>query len=189
VAAEAEKRRLATQMKDQLYKTSCQQLLNSWQEVVEEFNARFQGGQIEVIRRPNDTIYRLAGHSRINLFFFNSRESSLTLRRRQIVGGGWIGIHDGPSGNVILTRSSESDLYGNWAGCLVKISAIVTGRTLMGRFGISPTTKLPMGFRDENDFYDQIRWADGGMHVFTYEVRDDVKKLFIDFLETAFQSN
>ena len=42
-----------------------------------------------------------------------------------------------------------------------------------------------MGFRDENDFYEQIRWADGGMHVFSYEVRDDVKKLFID-LETAF---
>ena len=46
-----------------------------------------------------------------------------------------------------------------------------------------------MGFRSADDFYEQIRWADGGMHVFNYEIRDDVRKFFIDFLETAFESH
>ncbi|MGC2162645.1 MAG: serine/threonine-protein kinase [Silvibacterium sp.] len=186
-AAEGERQRMENQRRENLYKTSCELLINTWQEVVDEFNAQFQGGQIEVLRRPNDTIYRLAGHSQINCFFFGPRDTNMTLRRQQIIGGGWIGIHNGPSGNLVLTRTPGTDLYGSWHGCLVKISPIASGKNLIGRFGISTSTKLPMGFRSEDDFYEQIRWADGGMHVFTYELRDDVKKFFIDFLETAFE--
>lgn len=187
-SAEGQKQRMESQRREDLYKTSCELLINAWQEVVEEFNAQFQGGQIEVLRRPNDFIYRLAGHNQINGFFFGPRDTNMTLRRRQIVGGGWIGINNGVSGNLVLTRAPGTDLYGSWHGCLINISALTSGRNLIGRFGISASTKLPMGFRSPEDFYEQIRWADGGMHVFTYLVRDDVKQFFIDFLETAFES-
>jgi hypothetical protein len=188
-AAEGTRQRMENERRGDLYKTSCELLLNTWQEVVDEFNSQFQGGKIESLRRANDIIYRLAGHSQINCFFFDHRETDMTLRRRQIIGGGWIGIHDGPSGNIVLTRTPGTDLYGSWHGCLIKISPIVSGRNLIGQFGISTSTKLPMGFRSADDFYEQIRWADGGMHVFNYDIRDDVRKFFIDFLETAFETH
>ena len=44
----------------------------------------------------------------------------------------------------------------------------------------------PFGFQTESDFYDHIRHAGGGMHIFTYEMRHDLGELFRDLLETAF---
>ncbi len=186
---EAERRRNEEIRKNDLYKTSCELLINTWQEIVDDFNVQFQGGKIEVERRAGDAIYRLAGHSQINCFFFPARETSITLRGRKLIGGGWIGIPDGVSGNIVLVQSGDTDLYGDWLGCFVKISAIVSGRNLIGRFGISASTKTPMGFRSADDFYDQIRYASGVMHVFTYDLKNDIKTFFIDFLETAFQSH
>jgi eukaryotic-like serine/threonine-protein kinase len=184
-AAETEKTRITAQQEIELYKTSCELLLGQWREIVDEFNTRLQGDRIEIQRRPNDVIYRIVGHSQLNFHFFDPPPRAVDIRNRQVIGGGWLGIHEGVSGNLVLIRDSQADLYGTWSACLVNISALASGRNLIGRFGITNSTWFPMGFRSSTDFYDQIRYLGGGMHVFNYEMHSDIRKFFIDFVETA----
>jgi hypothetical protein len=68
----------------------------------------------------------------------------------------------------------------------VKPSALVNPAALIGEYGISEGTKIPFGFQSPEDFFAEIRWVSGAMHIFTYELRPDVEKLFADILETAF---
>jgi hypothetical protein len=59
--------------------------------------------------------------------------------------------------------------------------AMADPRKLIGRFGITERTILPFGFSDA-DFYDQIRYATGIMHAFTYNFIDDLPDFFAQLL-------
>jgi hypothetical protein len=85
----------------------------------------------------------------------------------------------------LLLRQSSDDLYGRWAVCPVEVSAIADASRLVGRYGITRETVIPFGFREQADFYDQIRYASGGMHVFTYKIRYDPDAFFVELIEAA----
>ena len=110
--------------------------------------------------------------------------SRIKIRGGEIVGGGWIGISDGTSTNLVLIKEGPDDLYGRWVVCEIGIMALTDARKLLGRFGLTERTVLPFGFRD-SDFYDQIQYATGIMHVFTYNFSDDVQDFFAQFLLEA----
>jgi hypothetical protein len=98
-----------------------------------------------------------------------------------------LGIENGVSANLLLLQEGKDDLYGKWLGCLVSPTVGVSCEAIAGRWGITERTMFPMGFGSDPEFYEQIKYAFGGpLHVFKYEIRDDVKKLFTDMLETAF---
>jgi len=98
-----------------------------------------------------------------------------------------LGIENGVSANLLLLREGKDDLYGKWLGCLVNLSYVADPRAMLGRWGITERTVFPMGFGSDPEFYEQIKYALGGpIHVFKYEIRSDVQKLFTDLLETAF---
>ena len=62
--------------------------------------------------------------------------------------------------------------------------ALVNARKLLGRFGITERTVVPFGFTDAY-FYDQIRYATGIVHAFTYNFIDDVGDFFAQLLLEA----
>ena len=62
--------------------------------------------------------------------------------------------------------------------------AIADPRKLIGRFGITEKTVIPFGFRD-SDFYDQMQYATGMVHAFTYNFVDDVVDYFAQLLHEA----
>ncbi len=94
-----------------------------------------------------------------------------------VIGGGWIGVTDGRSANLVLLRQSEDDLYGRWIVCEVKLMALADPRKIIGRFGITAQTIEPFGFSD-SFFYDYIGYAQGGLHVFTYNFTENVEEYF-----------
>jgi hypothetical protein len=103
-----------------------------------------------------------------------------------LIGGGYLGVVGGRGANLLLVRKSDDDLYGEWVGCFVSIHALVPGARLIGRFGLRSDTVIPFGFETPGDFYDQIPNAGNGVTgVFTFEMIDDVEKLFTDFLGEA----
>jgi hypothetical protein len=62
--------------------------------------------------------------------------------------------------------------------------ALVDVRKLIGRFGLNERTVLPFGFKDAY-FYDQIQYATGIVHAFTYNFVDDVADFFAKLLLDA----
>jgi hypothetical protein len=124
-----------------------------------------------------------AGRS-ITISFFEPRKSAIKVRGGEIIGGGWIGIAEGRSANLVLLKDRPDDLYGRWVVCEIGIMAIANPRKLIGRFGITEETVIPFGFRD-GDFYDQMQYATGITHVFTYNFIDDVVDFFAQLLNEA----
>jgi hypothetical protein len=88
--------------------------------------------------------------------------------------GGWIGLTQGRSANLVLLKHGADDVYGRWAVCEIGIMALADPGKLIGRFGITRTTVVPFGFKAEY-FYDQIQYATGIMHAFTYNFVDVVE--------------
>jgi hypothetical protein len=78
---------------------------------------------------------------------------------------------------LVLLRESNDDLYGHWVVCEVKLRATADPWKIIGQFGITKETVQPFGF-GESFFYDQIRCAQGGVHVFTYDFIGNVEDYF-----------
>ena len=57
---------------------------------------------------------------------------------------------------------------------------------LIGRFGITRSKVVPFGFKDAY-FYDQIQYATGMMHAFTYTFTDDVVGFFAALIHETFK--
>lgn len=182
-AAEAAEREA---QKEELYHHSCERLVELFDRIIAEFNSQYQHGRIEVQRgHRTGRTYRLPTGGAIECEFFPRRETDIRVAGGRLVGGGYLGAVRGLSANLLLVREADDDLYGRWAGCLVRISAIVDARKLLGSRGLTRETVIPFGFRAPNDFYEEIRWAIGGVHVFTYEITSDMEQLFADILEAA----
>jgi hypothetical protein len=100
-----------------------------------------------------------------------------------VIGGGWIGLHNGRSANLVLLQQAADDPYGRWSICEVRIMALADPRKIIGQFGITTTTVIPFGFKDAY-FYDQIRYTTG-LHVFTYQFAYDAEAFFAAMLLDA----
>lgn len=62
--------------------------------------------------------------------------------------------------------------------------ALVDASKIIGKFGITGSTIIPFGFKDAY-FYDQIQYATGTLHVFTYTFTDDVVAFFAGLVHEA----
>jgi hypothetical protein len=104
----------------------------------------------------------------------------IKIRGGAVIGGGWMGLTGliaGRSANLVLLRESDDDLYGKWVVCEVKLRGTTDPQKIIGQFGITAQTVQPFGF-NESFFYGQIRYAQGGLHVFTYHFIDNVEDYF-----------
>ena len=101
-----------------------------------------------------------------------------------MVGGGWIGLAQGRSANLVLLNQRPDDLYGRWVVCEIGIRAFADPAKLIGRFGITRNTVIPFGFKDAY-FYDQIQYATWMVHAFTYSFTDDVIGFFASLVHEA----
>ncbi len=171
-----------TQVK--LYGHSCEMLLESLKPLIEQFNQQFQYGQITCDKQWMANIYSVPSGRSIAIFCFEPRKSAIKVRGGEIIGGGWIGIAKGRSANLVLLKERPDDLYGRWVVCEIGIMALANPQKLIGRFGITEETVIPFGFRD-GDFYDQMQYATGITHVFTYNFIDDVADFFARLLNEA----
>ena len=189
---EADRQRNEWQRLLQNYAFSCAQLVAKFEPLVEQFNMEFQFGRITVNRDTAGTRLQGASYSfpagkQIRVDFFGPRETGVKLRGGYLMGGGWIGVVEGRSANLLLLREADDDLYGRWVLCEINIMAMADPRKLIGRFGLTKTTVVPFGFRSSDDFYDQIGYAQGGMHAFTYKFIDDYVDYFAHMIEEACQ--
>jgi hypothetical protein len=167
-----------------LYANSCEMLLASLKPLIEQFNEQFQHGQITCDRQWAANIYSIPSGRSITITFFEPRESGIKVRGGEVIGGGWIGVAKGRSANLVLLKHGLDDLYGQWVVCEIGVMALADPRKLIGRFGITSETVIPFGFRD-NDFYDQMQYASGIVHAFTYNFIEDVVDFFAQLLNEA----
>lgn len=164
-----------------LYSHSSEALLQSFQPPLDQFNREFQFGKIEVRKDFAATYYMLPGGNAIEVSFFEPQRTGIKIRNGVVIGGGWIGLKKGRSANLVLLRYGDDDLYGRWIVCEISLMALVDPRKIIGRFGITENTIQPFGFKDAY-FYEQIAYAQGGLHAFTYSFIDDVQGHFGNLL-------
>ena len=62
--------------------------------------------------------------------------------------------------------------------------ALAEPGNLIGRFGITRNAVVPFGFKAEYS-YDQIQYATGMMHAFTYTFPDSVVEFFASLVHEA----
>jgi serine/threonine protein kinase len=167
-----------------LYRYSCGALLDHLNPVIEQFNQAFQHGQITQRRDAGGTIFSIPHSESIQLAFFEPRKPGIKIRNGEVIGGGWIGLVNGRSANLVLIKHGADDLYGKWAVCEIGFMALADPGKLIGRFGITRSTVVPFGFKAEY-FYDQIQYATGALHVFTYNFADNVVEFFANLIHEA----
>jgi len=178
----------ATQDIERLYESSFKQLISGWDNVVELFNAGFQGGTIQKrqLRASVSFQYVLPNASSIYVHLFPRKETDIKITGSTLIGGGVVGIDGAVSASLLLLKDSPEDLYGRWLACLVKLMVAVVPQQALAHLSRRPPAE-PFGFQCDTDFYEHIRYAGGhATHIFTYELRDDLDGLFRDLLETAF---
>ena len=187
---EQEEQREAQKQTD-IYFHSCGQLFEKFEAVVNAFNSQYQKGSIHVAKQQGiikpirQVTYMIPGGKSIEVEFFFPRDTGIKVRGGEITGGGLIRISNGRGANLVLLRGQPDDLYGTWVICEININAVMDPSRLIGRFGLYEGMPLPFGFQHEQDFYEQMRWAAGGMHVFTYNFVDGPQQYFVDLLEAA----
>jgi eukaryotic-like serine/threonine-protein kinase len=167
-----------------LYGYSCDAQLKQFEPAVEQFNRECQHGRISESRERGFILYRIPSGKNIEVSFFEPRVTGVKVRGGQVIGGGWIGISNGRSANLVLLKEGPDDLYGRWVVCEIGIMALVDTSRLIGRFGLTRETIVPFGFKDVY-FYDQIQYATGITHAFTYNFIDDVVDYFAQLLLEA----
>ncbi len=175
-----------TETQHRLYSHSCTALLGRLKPAVEQFNQEFQLGNIEIREEYGVTYYRLPTSNSIQVRFFAPSRTRTKIRGGVVIGGGWVGLTAGRSANLVLLRESDDDLYGHWVVCEVKLMALTNPQRIIGKFGITAQTVQPFGFGDAF-FYDQIRYAQGGMHAFTYDFIDNVEDYFAALIAEGLQ--
>jgi eukaryotic-like serine/threonine-protein kinase len=179
---EKHKLRLAEQQNERekflgLYGFSCEALLDEFEPLVQQFNQSFQHGQITCEKRPGFTTFRVPQGRDITVSFFEPKKSGVRIQNAELIGGGWIGIRNGRSANLVLLKSGTDDLYGRWVVCEIGIMALADPAKLIGKYGLTEGMIMPFGFKDAY-FYDQIRYATGIMHAFTYNFIGSVRDHF-----------
>jgi serine/threonine protein kinase len=173
-----------SEMELSLYQQSCKMLLERISPQVDQFNQSFQLGKIGIVQDGGATLYRLPIGATIEVSFFAPRETDIKISGAIVIGGGWIGLTEGRSANLVLLKKADDDIYGEWTVCEVSLMALVDPGRIIGRFGITERTIQPFGFKDQY-FYEQIYWAQGGMHAFTYHFVPSVEDYFAMLISEA----
>jgi len=166
----------------ELYRYAWCKLLEQLNPVIEQFNQEFQHGQITDRNDAGGTIYDIPLGQSIQVVLFEPKRG-IKLRNGELIGGGWIGLANGRSANLVLLKHGADDLYGQWAICELKVAGNVNPAKLIGQFGITRDTVEPFGLKAEY-FYDQIQYA-GVVHVFNYFFSDDVVEFFATLIYEA----
>jgi len=167
-----------------LYRYACGALLEQLNPVIEQFNKEFQHGQITRRGDVGTIVYSIPQAQSIQLSFFEPRKSGIKIRNGEVIGGGWLGLASGRSANLVLLKHGADDLYGRWVVCEIGFMALADPAKIVGRFGITGSTIIPFGFKDAY-FYDQIQYATGGLHVFTYNFIDNAVEFFANLIHEA----
>jgi hypothetical protein len=166
------------------YRHSCEELLRRLQPAIEQFNREFQFGKISARKDAGATYFCLPTGNAVEVSFFAPRLTGIKIRNGIVNGGGWIGLRTGRSANLVLLKEGNDDLYGRWIVCEVKLMALADPRKIIGRFGITAQTVQPFGFKDSY-YYDQIQYAQGVLHAFTYTLIDNVEEYFATLIADA----
>ncbi len=166
-----------------LYRYSYAALLEQLDPVVEQFNQEFQYGQITRREEAGIIFYHIPQCHSIQISVFRPPDSAIKIRNGELIGGGWIGLSQGISANLVLLKHGADDLYGQWSICEIKISGIVHPASLIGQFGITKHTVEPFGFKAEY-FYEQMQYV-GMAHVFNYFFSDDVTGFFAKLIHES----
>jgi hypothetical protein len=159
-------------------------LLEEFKPLIEQFNQTFQHGKITCDDGPGFTTYRIPLGRDIQISFFQPIKPGIKIRNGEVIGGGWIGILKGRSANLVLLKHGSDDLYGNWVVCEIGIMALVNPTKLFGKYGVTEGMPLPFGFKDAY-FYDQIQYATGTMHAFTYNFINNAGDYFAFLISEA----
>ena len=167
----------------ELYRYSCNSLLEELKPFVTQFNEQFQHGKITTVAGTITTFHIPLGRN-ISISFFAPSNSGIKIRAGEVIGGGWIGISEGRSANLVLLKQGHDDLYGHWQVCEIGIMALVDQAKIIGKYGVTEGMPLPFGFKDAY-FYDQIQYATGTMHAFTYNFAGTVGEYFAFLLLEA----
>lgn len=171
--------------REKLYETSFRTTVGVLDEVVDEFNSQFQSGRIEKQDFGRELLYELPHAPNLEVALFNRRDTDIAVDGGTVAGGGLVSVRGGVSANLIWL-TADGDPYGRWLGCLVRPSPLVDGRAFQRR-GFTAPPVFPFGFQTESEYYEEIRWAGGGMHIFKYELWPELRKLFFEILDTAFK--
>jgi eukaryotic-like serine/threonine-protein kinase len=177
----AQKTKRETQL--DLYRYSYAALLEKLDPIVEQFNQEFQYGQITRREEVGVIFYHIPQCRSIQISVFRPPDSAVKIRNGELIGGGWIGLSQGISANLVLFKHGADDLYGRWSICEIKISGIVHPASLIGQFGITKHTVEPFGFKAEY-FYEQMQYV-GMAHVFNYFFSDDVTGFFAKLIHES----
>jgi serine/threonine protein kinase len=169
-----------------LYRYACGSLLDQLNPVIEQFNQEYQHGKIKRRQDASITIYDIPLGQSIQVMFFEPKRG-IRISRGEVIGGGWIGLANGRSSNLVLLKHGADDLYGRWVVCEIGFMALADPAKLVGKFGITRSTIIPFGFADAY-FYDQIQYATGTLHAFTYNFVDDVVGYFAALIHEACKS-
>jgi eukaryotic-like serine/threonine-protein kinase len=153
-----------------LYRYTCGALLEQLDPVIEQFNKEFQHGQITRRGDAGVIVYHVPLGQSIQVAFFEPMKTEIKIRNGEVIGGGWIGLANGRSANLVLLKHGEDDLYGRWIVCEIRFMALADPARIIGRFGITGSTIIPFGFKDAY-FYDQIQYATGGASRFHLQLR------------------
>lgn len=156
------------------YRVSCEQLLHDFEAIVDEFNREHQDSQIRIRLDGPITVYDPPVGRSLSVVFFPPMRPGVKIQRGEVIGGAWIGMSNGRSANLVLLKLNADDIYGHWLACEVGLMALANPARLMGKFGLTGETVMPFGFR-QTYFYDQIQYATGIMHAFTYSFSDPVE--------------
>jgi hypothetical protein len=175
-----------------IYERSCRSLVEQFDRLAHDFNRLYQGGAIRIGSDSGSHVlagvgrrYELPTGENVTVTFFGKRDDGPALRGGTIAGGGILGSTRGASCNLVLLKEHPDDLYGRWLACFVRINAIANASRLLGTRGLTQHTVIPFGFSNEGDYWEEIHWANGGLHVFTYEIRSDMDQVFADVVESA----
>lgn len=180
-----ERQRDQSRNRARLYEASFREVLSRFDAIVAEFNAQFQGGEIRKREIGTDIAYELPEAPTMSIRLFSRRETRRQISGGELIGGAAMSLQGGASANLLLLRDDPNDLYGRWIGCLVEVSAFVNPAVSLGRLSSTPPT-VPFGFLSEQDFYEHMVHAGGGMHIFTYDLWNEPARLFSKLIDTAY---
>lgn len=157
------------------YRYSWESLLERFLPAVEQFNQECQFGKITVAEDVGGRFYNLPTDGSVWVHPFAPIRTEVKIGTGVVIGGGWIGLRDGRSANLVLLKESHDDLYGRWVVCEATLTAADPSR-FFGRLGITEKTIQPFGFNYEH-YYEEIQHIHSA-HVLNYHLIDNVEDYF-----------
>jgi len=181
---EKDKQEAERQHLQQVTNEQIDQLINTLETVIDQFNQRSPSGQISVSRQGNRIRYSLPfQQTSITLEFFTVTPP-LNLSGKKLgfvsIAGYLKGVKD-TGRNFLWCRESKEDWQGKWIVCRVSTRAALRHRPGRKPYGVV------YGFENEKDLR-EIETSISMMHVYEVDFEDDVRKEFTQVLLDAMKA-